>query len=160
MTALVKQTLLQFLSSDCQEWHILAAKSSDKSNNHLQEGRFANAQESCFQGAKRWNMGSAVQKWGWFADAQESRFHGTKRWNMRSAVSNEADLLMLRNRVFRLRIVQKWGVMSRQCLICWYSGIAYSVCETFKCGQCRHERTSICWFSGIAFSGFETFKYG
>ena len=45
------------------------------------------------------------------------------------------DILMLRNSVFRLRILQKWVVLFRQGLICQCSGIANSGCETFKCGS-------------------------
>ena len=51
-----------FLLEDCQEWRIVAAKCSDKSSTLLQEGRFAIAQELRFQGAKRLNIGSAVQQ--------------------------------------------------------------------------------------------------
>ena len=47
-----------------QEWRIASAKRSDKSSTILQDGRFANAQETRFQGAKLWNMSSAVQQWG------------------------------------------------------------------------------------------------
>ena len=42
-----------FLLQDCHEWSIASAKRSDYSSYHVQEGRFANAQESCFQGVKR-----------------------------------------------------------------------------------------------------------
>ena len=148
------------LLADSPEWRIVAAKRSDNSNTLLQDGRFVNVQESRFQGVNRWNMGSTVKQWGWIAYAQESRFYGTNRWNMDSAFNNEVDLLMHRNRVLRLRTVQKWGVVSCQILICGCSGIAYSVCEKFVCGQRRHENPSICWFSGIAFTFFDTFKYG
>ena len=34
-----------WLLADCQEWCIVAAKSSDKSSTILQEGRFPDAQE-------------------------------------------------------------------------------------------------------------------
>ncbi len=37
----------------CHEWHLQAAKRSDKSSTVLQEGRFAHAQEYRFHGAKR-----------------------------------------------------------------------------------------------------------
>ena len=40
------------LFADCQKWHFQAVKRSNKSSTILQEGRFANAQQSCFQGAK------------------------------------------------------------------------------------------------------------
>ena len=69
------------LFADCHEWHFQAAKGSDKRHTILQEGRFADAQESRFQVAN------------------------AKIWAVLS--SNETDLLMFRNTVFRLRSVQK-----------------------------------------------------
>ena len=50
-----------------------AAKRSDMSSAILQQGRFADVQESRFQFAKRSEMGSAVPEGGWFPAAQESR---------------------------------------------------------------------------------------
>ena len=38
------------LFADRQEWHFQAAKRSDKSSKIQQEGRYADAQESRFQG--------------------------------------------------------------------------------------------------------------
>ena len=46
----------------CKEMHCKAAKRSDKSSNILQEGRFADAQESRFHAAKHSNMCSVVQQ--------------------------------------------------------------------------------------------------
>ena len=83
---------LQGVLADCNEWRIVAAKSSDKNITLLQEGSFANAQGSRF-------LGQYVQIWA-------------------ALSSTKIDLLLLSNRVFRLRIVQKWGVLSPQCLIC------------------------------------------
>ena len=42
----------------------------------LLDGRFDDAQESRFQGAKLSNMGSAVQQWGRLTDALESCIPG------------------------------------------------------------------------------------
>ena len=46
-------------------------------------------------------------------------------------------LLMLRNRIFRLRNVQKWAVPSCKGSNCWSSGIAFSDCETVRYGLFR-----------------------
>ena len=51
-------------------------------------------------------MGNAVQQVGRLANFQESRFQAANRSDMNSALYKRVDLLMLRNRVFRLRIVQ------------------------------------------------------
>ena len=148
------------LLANCQEWHIVAAKRSDRSSTILQESRFANAYESRFPGRN-------VEIWAVLSSNEvdllmlRNRLFMVRNAEMWAVLSSrKCDLLMLRNRVCRLRIVKKWGVLSRQCFIFCCSGIAYSGCETFKCGQCRHERTLVCWFWGIVFSGFETFKYG
>ena len=45
----------------------------------LLEDRFANVEESRLQGAKRSNMGSALQQLGIFPDSQKSLFQGSKR---------------------------------------------------------------------------------
>ena len=98
----------------------------------VQEGRFADAQKSCFQDAKRWNMGSAVQQLGWLADGQESRIQVAKRSEMGRAVlqrvwfgdaqesriqaAKRSEMAvptwkdLLRNRVFRLGKVHIWLV--------------------------------------------------
>ena len=47
-------------------------------------------------------MGSAVQQRGRFADAQESLIQVAKRSNGFSAVMKDFDFLILRNRVFKL----------------------------------------------------------
>ena len=152
----------------------------------LQEGRFANAQESRLQGAKIWNMKSAVQQWVWFADAQESCFHGTKRWNMGSsvhqwrrfadaqdshiqganrsktgsAVPTVFDLLMLTNRLFSLQKLSNVWLLPWKTSICWYSGIMFWGLETFTYRLYSPAICSICFFSEFAFSAFEKFKYG
>ena len=91
------------LLEDCQEWRIVAAKISDKVSILLQEDWFANAQESCFLGALRWNMGGVVQHLGRIAGALESRIQAESRSKMGSALPPMFDLLMLRNHLFRLR---------------------------------------------------------
>ena len=50
-----------------------------------QLGWFADAQESRFQPAKRWDIGSAILQDSRFADAQVSRFQAVKRSNMGNA---------------------------------------------------------------------------
>ena len=122
-------------SADIHELCFQTAKRSDMECADLQGGQLADAQEEVFQGTKRWNIGSAVQQWGWFADAQESYFQAAESSEICSDVP-QGDL------------------------ISWCSGIAYTVCETFRYGLCRHERTSICWYSVIEFWILETFTYG
>ena len=41
------------LFADCQEWHFQARKRTDKSSTILQDGRFADAEESRFHVTKR-----------------------------------------------------------------------------------------------------------
>ena len=72
----------------------------------LQEGRFADAQYSCFQAANCSNMRNAVLQGGLLANAKESRFQGAKNPTWAVLSSNEGDLLMLMNSVFRLRNVK------------------------------------------------------
>ena len=48
--------------------------------------KFADAQESLIQVAKRSNVGSTIMKGLRYADSQESRFQASKRSNMCSAV--------------------------------------------------------------------------
>ena len=57
--------------------------------------------------------------------------------SFRSFTSYKVDLLMISNRVFRLRNAQNWRCLPECELICWFSGIAYSGCKTFKYGKCR-----------------------
>ena len=84
----------------------------------LQEGRFNDAQESRFKAANRSNMGNAVLQEERLATAQESRFQAAKRSDMRSASCKKVDLLMFRNRVFRMRKLiygQCWAAMRLIC---------------------------------------------
>ena len=46
-----------------------------------------------------------------FVDTQELCFEALKRSNMSCSALYVVDLLMIMNRVFRLLIVQKWGVL-------------------------------------------------
>ena len=57
-------------------------------------------------------MGSAVQQLGRLADAQELRFQAAKCSEMCSAIPKGVDLLMQRNRVFRLRNFPIWAMLS------------------------------------------------
>ena len=74
--------------------------------------RFADSQESCFEALKRSHMGCAALLCGRFADAPDSRIQAANRSKMWSAVPPVFNLLMLRNRLFRLRNVQLWPVPS------------------------------------------------
>ena len=78
----------------------------------FQDGRLADAQKSRFQAVKRSNMGRDVQHLCRFADAQEYRIPAENRSKMRSAVPPVFDFLMLRNILFRLRILQMCAVPS------------------------------------------------
>ena len=66
------------LFSDCQEWHVQAAKRSDKSSTILQIHGFADAQESRFQGSKRSNGGCAALLGFRSGDVQEFCFRTEK----------------------------------------------------------------------------------
>ena len=74
--------------------------------------RFDDIQELRFQTAKHSDMSCAELQGGLFADAQESRFQGAKRTNIGRVSSNEVDLLMLKNLVFRVRNFQKCAMLS------------------------------------------------
>ena len=74
--------------------------------------RFAETQESCFEAWKRLHMGCAALLCRRFADAQESCTQAANRSKMGSAAPAVFNLLMLRNRFFRLRNVQIWAVPS------------------------------------------------
>ena len=74
------------LFADCQVWHFQAAKRSDMSSTIMQEGRFADAQESRFQTRNVQKCANLFRKW--------------------------VDLLMLRKRVFKLRNFQIWALQS------------------------------------------------
>ena len=69
----------------------------------LQVCRFADAQQSCFQSAKRSNMGSRLKQGSRFPDAQESHIRGSKHSEMGCALLEREEFLMFRNRIFRLR---------------------------------------------------------
>ena len=74
--------------------------------------RFGNTQESCFEAWKRSNMDCAALLCVRFAVAQNSCIQAEKRSKMWSAAPAVFNLLMLRNRLFRLRNVQIWAVPS------------------------------------------------
>ena len=65
----------------------------------LQQGRFADSQESRFQAANRSNTGNAVLQGGRLATAQEYRFQAAKRSDMGSAVLQGGRLATFQNRV-------------------------------------------------------------
>ncbi len=68
--------------------------------------RFADTQVSCFEAWKRSHMGFAALLCRRFADAEESCIHAANRSKMGSAAPEVFNLLMLKNRFFRLRHVQ------------------------------------------------------
>ena len=74
--------------------------------------RFADTQESCFEVWKCSHMRCAALLCGRFADAQESRIQPANRTKMGSAAPLVFNLLMLRNRLFRLQNIQMWAVPS------------------------------------------------
>ena len=80
--------------------------------------RFADTQESCFEAWKSSEMGCADLLCGRFAFAQESRIQAANHSKMVSAAPPVLNLLMLKNRLFRLR--------------------------NFKYGKCCPGRRSIC----------------
>ena len=93
------------LFTNCQEWRFHPSKQSEMSRAILPEGRYA--QESRFQGAKRWNMGNAVQQLGWFAGAQESRILVAKYSETGSVIPQGgwlADAVELRIQVEQLQV--------------------------------------------------------
>ena len=57
-------------------------------------------------------MGKDVLQGGRFATEQESRFQAAKRLDMRSASFKKFGLLMLRNRVYRMRNADIWAELS------------------------------------------------
>ena len=67
--------------------------------------RFADTLESCFEAWKRSYMGCAALLCSRFADAQESRIQAANRSKMGSGTPAVFNLLMLGNRLFRLRNV-------------------------------------------------------
>ena len=124
--------------ADSHEFYFQVAKSLNKSSTILQDVRFANAQESRVEAWKRLHMGCATLICLRFADVHEFRFKLEKSSDMGCAVLQGVlltdstngiirqrnvciravpsykmvDLLMLRNRVFRLPNVQIWVVES------------------------------------------------
>ena len=127
------------LFAECEEWLFQAATRSDKSSIILQEGWFPDSQESRFQAAKRSEMCSAFPQGVRIVDAQESRIQFAKRSDMRIAVMKGFDLLIFWNRVLRLGKFTYWLCRPDMWSICWCSGITYSVCESFKNGECSTE---------------------
>ena len=95
-----------------------------------------------FKAAKRPEMCSAVMKGLRFVNTQQSCFEAWKRSYIR-AVSPcyVVDLMILRNRVLRLRNVQIWVVLSWKLVVCWYSRILFSSCKTFRYGMRRSARS-------------------
>ena len=62
-------------------------------------------------------------------------FSGCETLKYGSLSSNVVDLLNITNRVLRMRIVQKWGVLSRNGVVCWCSGFANRVAKRSNVGS-------------------------
>ena len=92
--------------ADVQELRFEIAKRSHKDCAELQGCQFADFQGWRFQAAKCSDMSLAIIQEGRLAGAQESRIQGANRLEMGSADRKEVGLLMHKNRVSRLRIVQ------------------------------------------------------
>ena len=91
-----------------------AARRSNKSSTILQDGRFAETNESRFQASNSSNVSSAVQHLCRNADARKYRIPAENRSKMRCTVPLVFDLQMLRNNLFKLRKFQMWAVPSRK----------------------------------------------
>ena len=174
------------LYADVLELRFETAKLSEMDSAVSQGCWFANAQETRIRFEKRSNMGNAVMKELQFDDAHEPRFQASNLsdtlsvivhcfrfpyvWNfvfklrnvqIRTVPSSKSvDLLMIRNRVNRVRTFRYMKGLPAIRLISWYSGIAYSGCLTFRNGHCSPARGLICWWLRIACSGCESLKYG
>ena len=74
--------------------------------------RFADTQKSSFEALKRSYMGCAELLCVRFAAAQEPRIQAANHSKIGSAVPAVFNLLMLRNRLFRLRNIEIWAVSS------------------------------------------------
>ena len=74
--------------------------------------RFGDSQESCFESFNLSHMGGVALLCGRFADAQESRIQAANRSKTWSAATQVLNFLMLRKRLFRLRNVKIWVVLS------------------------------------------------
>ena len=107
------------LFADCQEWHLRLRNIQIRAVPSSKRVDLFMHTNRVFRFAKFSNLGIAVMKEIRFADTQESCFETWKSSHMRCAA-----------------------------LLCGLFDDAqkshYSDCETFKCGQSRHERTSIC----------------
>ncbi len=88
--------------ADTQESCFEPWKRSHMGCSALLFGQFADSQESRFQVSKRSDMVNAVMKGLRFSDTQESCFEDCKRSHMACSALLCVDLLILRNRVFRL----------------------------------------------------------
>ena len=105
--------------------------------------RFAGAQETYFQSAKRSNMGSRVKQRGQFPDAQEPHIPSSNHSEIGCVLVEGDEFFMFRNRIFRLR----------NCYILAFrltNGVDFLMirktfpgCETFRYGRCRTAIISI-----------------
>ncbi len=142
---------------------------------------FADAQKSSFQAANHSDMGNAVMKGLRFADTQELCFEAWKLCIMLVQPFYVVNLLILTNRVFRLRNVQIWVVLSWKVVVrliftnsvfklqnfqIWNvynykwvyllivrNGIFRS--RNVRLLQYHPARGSICWSSRVVFTGWK-----
>ena len=98
--------------ADSQESRFQASKRSNMSSAVLEGVHSADIHEFCIQATKRSDMDCVELQGCLFADRQEWRFQAKNLSEMCSAVPQLRNMLMLGNRVFKLRIVQTWAMLS------------------------------------------------
>ena len=120
----------------------------------LLEGSFDDAPESRFQGAKRWNIGSAVHQWGRLATSQKSLFHGAKRSNMSSSILQESRFAHVQRLHFQAG--KQWDMgssMLQEGRFGDFQESRFQFAKISKYVNCRPASGSISNFTEIALSG-------
>ncbi len=103
--------------ADIQESRFQASKRSNKCSALLEGSRFADIHEFSFQAAKRSDMDCFELQGRLFADRQEWHFQ-VRKVQIRTIPScNRVDLFMLRNMVFTVRNEEIWEVLSSNDLL-------------------------------------------
>ena len=92
--------------------HVQASKRSNMGSAVLVVGRFVDIQDFSYQGAKRSDMDCVELKGVYLLIVRKGIFRLLNFGILAVLVSNEVDFLMLNNRVYRLRNVQIWAVLS------------------------------------------------
>ena len=98
---------------DSQESRYQASKRSNIGSAVLEVGRSPDTHEFCFQGAKRSNMDSVEVQGVQFTNCQEWQFQVSRLSDNCYTILHEDDLLILKNRSFRLRNFEICAVLSR-----------------------------------------------